>query len=253
MHLNIHLQTKYISFPDICVVSTLKVVYRTTNRRDVKKMGKFIRILKEKDVGSIGIGAMIVFIAMVLVAGIAASVLIQTSANLESQAMATGQETTAEVASGLAVVNIEGSNSSGSVVKLAIAVRPRAGSKDIDLSQTVIEISDSDTKNFLVWNSSAHTAQTAIGGDLFANALYSTESVNFSIIVLEDADGSCGATTPVINSGDLVVLGVDTNQCFAGLDPRDDVWGLVIPEEGSPGVINFRCPASFTDPVLELQ
>jgi flagellin FlaB len=49
--------------------------------------------LRRKDVGSIGIGAMIVFIAMVLVAGIAASVLIQTSNRLEMQAMKTGQDT----------------------------------------------------------------------------------------------------------------------------------------------------------------
>lgn len=217
-------------------------------------MGKYVRILKEKDVGSIGIGAMIVFIAMVLVAGIAASVLIQSSTNLESQAMATGQETTAEVSSGISVVNIEGYQTGSLVTKLAIAVRPRAGSRDIDLGETVIEISDSSTKNFLVWNTTAHTAQGAINGDLFANGLYSYGyAVNFSVVVLEDADGSCGATTPVINSGDLVVLGVDTNSCFGGLSPRDDIWGLVMPEEGSPGVINFRCPASFTDAVLELQ
>ena len=70
-------------------------------------MRKFCEILK-RDVGSIGIGAMIVFIAMVLVAGIAASVLIQTSTTLESQAMATGRETTDEVAGGIAVFDIEG-------------------------------------------------------------------------------------------------------------------------------------------------
>ena len=73
-------------------------------------MTKMKNTLKEKDVGAIGIGAMIVFIAMVLVAGIAASVLISTSTNLEMQALKTGQENIAEVASGLRVESIEGFN-----------------------------------------------------------------------------------------------------------------------------------------------
>jgi len=218
-------------------------------------MGKSIcRILKEEDVGSIGIGAMIVFIAMVLVAGIAASVLIQTSTTLESQALATGQETTAEVSSGLDVVNIEGYNSSGTIKYLAITVRARAGSSDIDLAQTVIEISDSSTKNFLTYDDSTYTGASNVNGDIFTDSFYTADATHFSIIVLEDADGSCSsASSAVINTGDYVVLGVNTSQCFSGLSPRDDVWGLVIPEEGSPGVINFKCPASFTDAVIELQ
>ncbi|HDQ15988.1 MAG TPA: flagellin [Bacteroidetes bacterium] len=218
-------------------------------------MGKKIfEKLKEKEIGSIGIGAMIVFIAMVLVAGIAASVLIQTSTTLESQALATGQETTAEVSSGLDVVCIEGYNTSGSITHLAIIVRPRAGSKDIDLGQTVIEISDSNTKNFLVFDTSAYTAQSGVDGDLFTSSFYTTGATNFSIIVLSDPDGSCSSgSNAVINSGDYVVLGVNTTACFGGLSPRNNVWGLVLPEEGSPGVINFKCPASFTKAVLELQ
>lgn len=221
-------------------------------------MGKYTKKLKEKDVGSIGIGAMIVFIAMVLVAGIAASVLIQTSTKLESQAMSTGQETTAEVSSGLEVVNVEGYNRSGTgkIWLLAITVTPRAGSKDIDLRETVIELSDSATKNFLVYDASAYTYEDSvdIDGDLYAWAHFTNAATNFSIIVLEDADGSCSSqTNAVINAGDYVVLGVNASACFSGLSPRDDVWGLVLPEEGSPGVINFKCPASFTDTVIGLQ
>jgi len=227
----------------------------STDRRDVKKMGKDIkRIIKEKDIGSIGIGAMIVFIAMVLVAGIAASVLIQTSTRLESQALATGQETTAEVSSGLDVVGIEGYNSSGSIIRVAIIVRARAGSADIDLNTTVLEISDSETKNFLTQNPNNFTAQASIAGNIFNSDFYPSSDKDFGIIVIEDADGSCSSgTSAVINSGDYVILSVNTQVCFGGFSPRDDIWGMVMPEEGSPGIIKFRCPASFTTDVLELQ
>jgi len=205
--------------------------------------------------GSIGIGAMIVFISMVLVAGIAASVLIQTSTSLETKALATGRETTAEVSTGLSVTKIVGNNSSGSIQYLAIIVRPRAGSADIDLGETVIEISNSSTKNFLVLDTAKYTSQADIDGNIFTPAAYcSPGSTNFSIIVIEDADGSCSSgTSAMINAGDYVILGVNTNSCFGGLNPREDVWGKVIPEEGSPGVINFRCPASFFDEVVDLQ
>ena len=219
-------------------------------------MGKNIsRILKDKDIGSIGIGAMIVFIAMVLVAGIAASVLIQTSTQLEAQAMTTGRETTKEVSTGLYVVNIEGYNVSGVIVRIAVIVRPRAGSADIDLAEAVIEISDSVTKNFLTYDDSTYTDTDFIDGDIFTANNYTSDAIHFSIIVLEDADNSCsGAGSAVINSGDYVILGINTAQCFApGLSPRADIWGTVIPEIGSPGVISFSCPASFTEDVQELQ
>ena len=94
-------------------------------------MKKVVDLLKSRDVGAIGIGAMIVFIAMVLVAGIAASVLIQTSTRLESQAMATGQETIAEVSSGLSVFDIIGKKNTD-LQYLAITVRARAGAPDIE-------------------------------------------------------------------------------------------------------------------------
>ena len=221
-------------------------------------MGKVCMKLRNEKVGSIGIGAMIVFIAMVLVAGIAASVLIQTSTKLETQAMASGQETIAEVSSGLAVDDIYGYNKSGygQIVTMAIGVRPRAGSADMDLTQTVIELSDSASKNYFVYDSDNFTDTQNINGDLITDygaSCYPLDGVTFGVIVVEDADSSISSTTPVLNKGDHVFLTINCTAAFSGLDERDDVFGMVIPEDGSPGIISFTTPASFSVAIIELQ
>ncbi len=217
-------------------------------------MGKIWKKLKRKEVGSIGIGAMIVFIAMVLVAGIAASVLIQTSTKLESQAMKSGQETIGEVSTGIAVENIEGHKiGTDALDYIVISVRPRAGSSNLDLSEVVIELSDSSTKNLLTYNSSTFTDTDGINGDIFASANFKASALLFGLIVLEDADGSCTSANPVINKGDHVLITIDVNTAFGNFSTRTDVFGQVIPEEGSPGVISFTTPASYNDVVIELQ
>lgn len=219
-----------------------------------------MRNLFKKDVGSIGIGAMIVFIAMVLVAGIAASVLIQTSTTLESQAMATGQETTHEVAGGIAVFDVEGHAASGADIDgLSITVRCRAGSPDIDLNETIILLTDGSTKVLLAYDyvDSNHfnTSVSTMDGDVFGFLYTDLTNEEFGILVLEDADSSLSQYSPVINRGDKVMLYVDSAACFSGtgIGERTDVYGWIYPEHGSPGVISFRTPASYSDIVLDLQ
>jgi len=218
---------------------------------------KIFEILKKKDVGSIGIGAMIVFIAMVLVAGIAASVLIQTSTTLESQAMATGSQTTDEVAGGIAVFDVEG-HVATDIDGLAITVRGRAGSPDIDLNESVILLSDGTTKVLLMYNygdSGQHfnaSVNTSDGRVFGFNYTYLTNE-EFGILVLEDADSSVTRYSPVINTGDKVMLFVDTDACFSKIGERTEVFGYIYPEHGSPGVISFRTPSSYSDTVYDLQ
>jgi len=219
-------------------------------------MGKKIsEKLKNKDIGAIGIGAMIVFIAMVLVAGIAASVLVQTSTKLETQAMTTGQETIDEVSTGIAVEEILGHKSGATAIDyIGVIVRPRSGSADIDLSETVLELSDSSTKNLLVYNSADFADTTDINGDIFGDATFTTaDATHFTLMVFEDADGSCQAATPVINRGDHVMLCVDFTTALGALSPRTDVFGQVVTEQGAPGVIAFTAPASYIDTVIQLQ
>jgi flagellin FlaB len=217
----------------------------------MKKMRNIKKMLKEDDIGDMGIGAMIVFIAMVLVAGIAASVLIQTANRLEIQAMQTGQETTEEVATGIGVEDISGQVGNGSIYNITICVSPRSGSKDVDLSNTIIELSDSTTKYVLMYESSLwFTAPDPAG--VFDTAAFTGTSKQFGLIVLEDADSSCLQANPVINRGDHVLLTISAEACFGGLTERTDIWGMVIPETGSSGVFAFRTPASYPDTVYDL-
>jgi len=223
----------------------------------VNQMGKITKKLKADDIGDMGIGAMIVFIAMVLVAGIAASVLIQTANRLEIQAMKTGQETIGEVSTGVGVTAITGHRTTTNLDRMTIAIQPRSGSFSIDLEQTYIEISDSSKKVVLMYVAGGFNDTSTINGSIFGHCFPDAlDATHFGVVVLEDADNSITATHPVINRGDLVLLTVDLDAVFTtgpGLETRTSVWGLIQPEEGAPGVFAFTTPASFAaDLVFDL-
>ncbi len=64
--------------------------------------------LREDEEGDIGIGTLIIFIAIVLVAAIAASLILYAAALLQQQAQKGVDEAVAEVSGGLAVINVAG-------------------------------------------------------------------------------------------------------------------------------------------------
>ena len=61
---------------------------------------------KESESGAIGIGAMIVFIALILVAAVASAVIIQTGEKLQQNAQQTGSDTQREIAGKIAVKKV---------------------------------------------------------------------------------------------------------------------------------------------------
>ncbi|RLF51632.1 MAG: hypothetical protein DRN24_04595, partial [Thermoplasmata archaeon] len=100
------------------------------------------RKIKDEEQAMVGIGTLIVFIAMVLIAAVAASVLINTSETLQSRAKTVGTQTIREVSAGILVESVTGYTNPGKtkITHLALTIRPRAGSKDIDLSLCTLSV-----------------------------------------------------------------------------------------------------------------
>lgn len=92
-----------------------------------------------------GIGTLIIFIAMILVAAIAASVLIQTATSLQNKALLTGDRAQQAVSTGLEALLVYGTDGSdGTIEEMRMKVKVIAGSGDIRFNETLVEV---DVKN----------------------------------------------------------------------------------------------------------
>ncbi|MCD6189010.1 MAG: flagellin [Thermococcus sp.] len=215
--------------------------------------------------GAVGIGTLIVFIAMVLVAAVAAAVLINTSGFLQQKASSTGRETTQEVASGIKIERVVGKTDDDKekIEYMAIYVAPNAGSEGIDLSNTKVVLSNGTVQAVLEYNSSAY--YDGVVSNIFNTSINAWKmgeaATEYGIIVLQDADGSVTEDYPTLNKGDLVVITVvvgnstdSDNAVFGkGIPPRTKITGKIVPEFGAPGVIEFTTPSTYTSDVVELQ
>ena len=91
----------------------------------------------------IGIGMMILFIAMILVSAAAASVLNNTANQMREQAKSTGDEAIEGVSTEVQVLSKEGivDNTHNELDQLILYVAPEAGSSPISLEELTIELS----------------------------------------------------------------------------------------------------------------
>ncbi len=161
----------------------------------------------------VGIGTLIIFIAMVLVAAVAAAVLIQTSGVLQQKAQTTGKEATKEVSSNIDIDSIEGwrggLNSSTSKVdsfsdeiyRLDMRCSLKVGSEPVDLNQVVITITDGTMTNDLRYIEGSLVtakAETGTGNGTYTSSASGAGLTNTTYRLLVDGD----TTTTHTNGAD---------------------------------------------------
>lgn len=184
----------------------------------LRKMGRF---RKDKR-GEMGVGTMIIFIAMILVAAVAASVLISTANSVREQAQSTGEDAIANVASGFIIQGIVGEvngTNSNKIDNLTIYAKLAAGSPAIDMSKVVIFYTDGTI------------VKTLSKGDAVSNTTY-----------------TCEAVPPGTLTGDRVTAGILINITIGNqlnLAPGTHVLIKIIPQNGQPTVSEFTTSETY--------
>ncbi|RDI70763.1 archaellin/type IV pilin N-terminal domain-containing protein [Halopelagius longus] len=155
-------------------------------------------IFNEEDRGQVGIGTLIVFIAMVLVAAIAAGVLVNTAGFLQATAEDAGQESVNKVTNRVEVLNTHGTvGNNTDIANITMTVRLAAGSSSVDMDQTSIKyLSDSEVQT--VTNSTDKTAD----GEYFALQKVTDDDGSFGVLNSMNDRYEVKLNTSAIESGD---------------------------------------------------
>jgi archaeal flagellin FlaB len=203
----------------------------------------------------VGIGTLIVFIAMVLVAAIAASVIMQTAESLQQRAYAVGKQTIRDVSSGIRIIGVTGYTDVNKtrIEYLAIAITPRAGSYDIDLNKTLLYL---ELNNFTILslNTAAKAGSVSQGGVFSTLNTSLLNATNYGVIAIHDADSSILLGNGMSTS-DQAMLIVNLTAALSstnGLQPGEVLEGKLVPDVGVSGIFVINAPSAFKYRVQEL-
>jgi flagellin FlaB len=188
------------------------------------------KFLMGNERGDIGVGTLIIFIAMVLVAAVAATVLIYTTGALQQKATKTSKEATQQISSNIVVEQVigdRGSVANLTIQDLLIRLKPDVGTTSIDLRQVIVTVMDTTIRKDLTYANASNTS-------------------SYTAAAVRDEDNSFSVDTPVLNSGDLIEIKVPSSSITGiTLAPRKTFWLSLNQELGQAVNLEIATPNSF--------
>jgi flagellin FlaB len=206
---------------------------RTEGGTEMKKIMEPRRVRMD-DRGDMGIGTLIIFIALILVSAVAAGVLVQTAYTLQQQAEATGDQAIKEVSTGLRVLALYGTTDGNLtyITDLYMKVALSAGSPVINLYDLVIEISTGIADSSL-----SYTGSATPGTGLF-NVTSIRDTYPYNIWTTTDVG---------ITQGDIALIHVNLTAQGMDLRTQQDATALLIPKHGIPTFVMLTTPSVYSN------
>ncbi|QKY16784.1 archaellin/type IV pilin N-terminal domain-containing protein [Halorubrum sp. CBA1229] len=201
----------------------------------------FETILDEEERGQVGIGTLIVFIAMVLVAAIAAGVLINTAGFLQTQAEATGEESTSQVSDRLQIVsqsgnvtdlNISNTSTERAIDELQITVAQSPGAGNIDLTEVSVELIGTGGQ---------------VTGELSENEIDMFTGETGDEVVLTDTGDRAEITLNLNDSDGEFGYNLDPDGSDGGLNAGDSLSVTFTTASGATTSAELRVPTTLTE------
>ena len=161
--------------------------------------------IKNDEIGSIGIGAMIVFIALILVAAVASAVIIQTGEKLQQNAQQSGSDTQQEISGKISINSVFVFDPDDSYL---VYFETAPGSEIIPAADVQFQLTCEDTNGNYEYVSGDFTAADDVDdigdGDGDGAVTNLLPGVSYSLVMDADtgATSSCDATSVGVN-GDI--------------------------------------------------
>ena len=173
-----------------------------------------------EDRGQVGIGTLIVFIAMVLVAAIAAGVLVNTAGFLQATAEDAGQQSVNKVTNRVEVLNVHGTvGAETDIDNITMTIRLAAGSSGVDMNETSIKYLSGNTVETLTNQSRDGDTDGWDDATQWSDANRQADTDEYGLEKIVDDDGSFGVLNSMNDRYNVVINTSDVEDGTAGNPP----------------------------------